>query len=181
MDHHPNTERFCSDWRARRGGRPMPHRRDLDPALFGALAPQLFMLGTEADGSDLFRLAGALLIDLHGRELAGGAFVRLWARPERASVAQAVERARRIAAPLVLSAEGLTAEDDRAGLEITLAPVLGPSGAPDRTFGLYQPTTPLARLRGRTLGGLRLRAVSAAAEPRPAHLKLVVLDGRRVA
>ena len=179
--HHPNTQRFTADWRMRRGGRPLPHRRDLDPALFGALAPQLFMLGVEGGGADVFRLAGGLLIDLHGRELAGSAFQRLWARREREVVGEAVARSLRIAAPLVLSAEGATAEGNAVGLEITLAPVLGPSGDADRIFGLYQPTSPLARLHGRALAGLTLQAVEAAAEPRPPHLRLVVSDGRRVA
>lgn len=181
MRHHANTERFLADWRARRGGRPLPHRRDLDPALFGALAPQLFMLGVEADGTEVFRLAGALLADLHGRELSGTPFARLWARRDRDAASDALARARQNAAPVVLSALASTLEGEAVGLELTLAPVLGPSGQSDRAFGLYQPTAPLARLRGRAVQGLQLQAVEILAEPRPAYLKLVVVEGRRVA
>lgn len=179
--HHLSTERFAADWRAKRRGGAIPQRRDLDPALFGALAPQLFMLGTAEDGVEVFGLAGALLADLHGRDFVQTPFARLWARNNRETAAEALACARRNAAPVVLSAVAAPVDGEPVGVEVTLAPVLGPSGSADRTFGLYQPTAALTRLRGHTVGGLRLLAVEALVEPTTAHLRLVAVGGRRVA
>ncbi|MFX8608797.1 hypothetical protein ABTM33_19020, partial [Acinetobacter baumannii] len=64
-----------------------------------------------------------------------------------------------------------------------LAPLIGPSGEADRTIGLYQPTTTVARLLGASIASLAIRAVSMAEDaPAPApRLRLVVDNTRRVA
>ena len=181
---HPNTEKLIAEWRAQRAGHRLPARTDLSPMQFGGMLPQLFILGREWSGLELFRLSGGLLVDLHGRELRGADFLTLWSRPDRASIEHALAEARRLAQIAVLHADGFTPEGEHLGLEIALAPLIGPTGAPDRTLGLYQPTSATARLLGRPLEYLAYRTVTMAAapeEPKRNHLRLVALDGARVA
>ena len=178
---HANTQRFVDDWRARRGGQRMPNRRDLDPTLFGRLAPQLFMLGTDRDGQEAFRLAGGLFADLHGRELACAPFAELWSPASRLTVLKTLSHARRAAQPVVLHAFAEPALGARVAVELTLCPVLGPSGRPDRTFGLCQPTEPLAVLMGRTVQSYALDRVTLLDDRPVVPVRLVTLDGRRVA
>lgn len=179
---HTHTQRFIEDWRARRGDRRLPSRPDLTPAVFGRLVPQLFMLGVEADRREVFRLAGSFLTDLHGLELHGTRFAGLWRAAEHRALGRILAMTRRSATPVVLAAQAYPDLGEPVGLEITLAPVLGPTGRVDRLFGLYQPTSMTARLRGRPVRNLELRAAAPALEESAAAgPRLVAVDGRRVA
>jgi hypothetical protein len=180
---HNNTNRLIEDWNARRCGRATPARSDISPAAFRELLPQVFMLGSEPDRTEPFRLAGALLGDLHGRELRGECFYALWMPSDRQRVHDALAQARADGAPVVLAASGWTAEGDEAKLEIVLAPLTGPSGEMDRVLGLYQPTSSLRRLLGQPLVALTLNHTRLAGQEAPAsrpRLRLVALDGRRL-
>ena len=155
---HAHTVRLIAQWRRSRApGRPLPERTALSPLLFGPLTPQMFVLAEDADGWR-FRTAGALLDDLHGRPLAGEPFLDLWAADDRAAVRRAMNDARRLARPWVAACRGETPRGRTALVELTLAPVAGPLGAPDRCLGLHQPLSPLARLGGEALRPLRLCA-----------------------
>lgn len=193
---HQNTTVLIEEWRSRRRGDRLPLRTALSPAAFGPLLPQIFVLGLDA-GAERLRLAGGLLHDLHGRELRGVEFSCLWAGMDRARVLSALAEARRLARPVLLRAQAVTAQGDALGLEIALCPLIGPTDLPDRTIGLYQPTSLTARLVGRPVERLHLtdiEAIPASAQDLPttftpalmrnsarAALKLVVDNGRRVA
>lgn len=60
-------------WDARRGSRPMPARRDLDPPLdLPGLLPHLFLVDVATSGAPLtYRLFGTGLVRLFGRDLTG--------------------------------------------------------------------------------------------------------------
>jgi len=60
-------------WDARRGSRPMPARRDLDPPLdIPLLLPHLFLVDVGAGGASLtYRLFGTGMVRLFGRDLTG--------------------------------------------------------------------------------------------------------------
>lgn len=180
---HPTTERFIATWRDHRAGRRLPDRSSLSPMELGPLLPQVFMLGREADGEEVFRLSGGLLSDLHGRDLRGSSFYGLWPKLERPQIAAALARSRSGGSPVVLSVDAQAERGEAIGLELCLAPLIGPTGEADRTIGLYQPTTTVARLLGAPIATLAVRAATLAEEaPAPLpRLRLVVDNTRRVA
>lgn len=187
---HANTQRLIEDWRARRGSALAPSRSDISPIEFREILPQLFILGREGS-SEVFRLVGGLLADLHARDLRGKCFLSLWPYPDRTLVAEALEGACRTGEPAVLQASAWTVDGCDTKLEIVLAPLIGPSGELDRVLGLYQPKSGLRRLMGRPVQELTLREIGDSRpantdhpidpppKPRPT-LKLVALDGQRL-
>jgi hypothetical protein len=182
---HANTQRLIEDWRAcRRDVGTAPLRADISPADFRDILPQLFILGREGPGAEAFRLAGGLLADLHDRDLRGVPFLSLWPHPDREVVADAMDSARRSGVPAVLDASAWSGDGHEVRLEIVIAPLIGPSGKPDRVLGLYQPTSSLRRLMGQPVQELTLHEVKLAGpgETRPprARLRLATLNGERL-
>lgn len=180
---HANTDRLIETWRSHRRGRRLPARADLSPIDFGPLLPQIFMLGREPDGSEAFRLCGGLIADLHGQELRGQSFYELWAKADRPEIATGLATLRSQARPAVITADAFSARGDSVGMELALAPLVGPSGEPDRTIGLYQPISTVARLLGSPVMRLKLRSLECLGEIRPevergGHLRLVVDNTR---
>ncbi len=179
---HSNTARLISTWRAHREGRRLPARADLSPIDLGALLPQVFMLGREGDGEELVRLSGGLMSDLHGGDLRGAGFYSLFAKIDRPQVAAALARSRSTATPVVVTVDAMGERGEAIGVELTLCPLTGPTGEADRTLGLYQPISTVARLMGGSIRSLQVRSVEAAEDAAPApRLRLVVDNTRRVA
>ena len=179
---HSNTDKLIATWRDHRAGRRLPARADLSPIDLGALLPQVFMLGRDTEGDETFRLSGGLIADLHGRDQRGSSFYSLWSKLDRPQIAAALARSRSAGAPAVAVVDAFSARGDSIGLELCLAPLLGPSGQADRTLGLYQPISTVARLAGAPIQRLAIRQILFAedAQSRPA-LRLVVDNTRRVA
>jgi hypothetical protein len=132
---HPHTERLIREWRERRIGGQLPARAEMSPVAFGPLLPQLFILGREKAGAEVFRLAGGLVNDLHGRELKGVNFLQLWAAGEREKIELTLGQARLLRSPLVITAEAIATSGQSISVEITLAPMVGPTGLADRIIG----------------------------------------------
>lgn len=129
----------------------------------------------------MFRLAGDLVVALHGRDLRRAPFLSLWAPADRSRIAAALEAARRSAEPITATAEGRSIDGGAVRLEMLIAPLRADAPPTDRFLGLYQLLTPLAGLRDRPiaeLGLIRLSGDSEAAEP--PHLRLASIDGRLV-
>jgi hypothetical protein len=176
---HSNTERLIDYWRGLRVDRPTPSRADVDPAGFVAVAPRTFIASRDARGEFELRLAGEMLIDLHGRQLRGEKVVRLWRPLHRQRLAGLLEAALAAGEPLVISAEAWGPETVHLRLEVLFLPLAGPRGIADRFLGLYQPTTgvwrgPVGELA--LLGGYGV-----ADETLPFHLRLATVDGRQLA
>jgi hypothetical protein len=176
---HSNTELLIDYWRTHRGGRPMPRRADIDPTGFVRLAPRAFVARFEPGGDVRFRLAGEVIVELHGRPLGGESLLRLWRPDCRARLSKLLAASLAHAAPMVIAAEALTEATPTTELEVLFAPLTGPDGAPDRFLGLYQP------LRSGwlgELGELSILAVNGLANGgESTRLKLAALDGRRIA
>jgi hypothetical protein len=180
---HLNTELLIDYWRARKGSGRAPARASINPAEFPSLLPQVFILGRQRPGQYAFRLVGGLVDELHGGRLGSADPLKLWAPAYRTALQLALEAVRRQPEPLVIAAEARTATGLTLNLEITLAPLTGPSGEIDRLIGLYQPLTPVAVLKGQPIETLVVRNITAAGSvgaefPR---LKLAAVDGRQLA
>ncbi len=180
---HSNTAKLISTWRAHREGRRLPFRADLSPIDLGPLLPQVFMLGREDDGEEVVRLSGGLMSDLHGRDLRGSSFYALWSKLDRPQIAATIAKSRSTASPVVITVDAVSDRGDSVGLEMTLCPLIGPTGEVDRTLGLYQPISTVARLMGAEIRSLSVRDVVMVEDAAPAQprLRLVVDNTRRVA
>lgn len=176
---HSNTEFLIDYWQNRSfAGKPAT-RAAIDPADFPTLLPQIFILGRHAAGLYGFRLSGGLLRDLHGRDLRGADFSELWTLESRLPMQTALERARRSGEPLRLKARAI-AGGHAADLEITLMPLSNEAGVIERMLGLYQPVTPLARLRGLSIEKLLLLDEGAESRPERGYIRLAAVGGQRV-
>lgn len=176
---HPGTSRLIGYWSAlARGGAPA--RADFDVVEVAELMPRLFVL--ERGSEPRFRLVGEFVADLHGRRLKGRDALALFTDPARPLARRSILQAVREATPVVILGAGRSAEAREVALEITVAPLLSRTGAPDRLVGLCQPTSPVAALHGEPVAEIAVR-MAVAAEPRPdrARLRLAAVDGRRMA
>jgi hypothetical protein len=169
-------------WEGQKAEGDCPRRSSIDPAAFSEVVTQTFVLGREGAGAYPFRLAGALVEDLHGAALFGLDFAALWAPADRPRVQAAIEAALGRRRSLIAAAHGRSLSGAEARLEILLAPLAGREGRVDRLLGLYQPTSPLFRLQDQRIERLFLQEIAFAdgGEPVPAPLRLAALGGRLI-
>ncbi len=176
---HSNTMQLIDYWRGLRGDGDAPARSAVDPACFPALAPRVFIAGRDADGEFALRLAGELVIDLHGRPLRGVTIGRLWRPIHRRRLAGLLESALAAGEPLVISAESWALDAAHMRLEVLFLPLSGPDGRADRFLGLYQPAG--NAWRGPISELALLGAHGVADETEPFQLRLATLDGCKIA
>ena len=169
-------------WETHRDGDGAPLRSAIDPAGFSDVITQTFMIGRERAGVYLFRLAGALLDDLHHAPLNGTDFAQMWGPADRPRLQGAVEAALTRRQSLILQAQGRSLTGAQARLEIMLAPLAGPKGQVDRMLGFYQPVSPLFRLQGQRIERLFLLDASFPdGSDATSPLRLAAMDGRLIA
>jgi hypothetical protein len=180
---HLNTEQLIDYWRARRGADPVPRRSSIDPTHVLNLLPQLFMLGRLGPGQYQFRLAGDFVGELHGRALRQQDFLHLWQAEDRTSLQMALEAVRRRGEPLVVTCHAQAQAVPAMRMEIALTPVSGSNGEVNRFLGLYQPTSPVAKLMGQPVTSLSIRAINTpdSAEDGFPRLRLAAMSGKRIA
>lgn len=180
---HSNTRRMLGYWEGRRGQGPCPQRSSIDPAEFADIVTQTFVLGRERAGAYPFRLAGALIEDLHRGPLGGFDFIGLWAAADRPRVQAGLEAALTRRQSLIATAHGRSLSGAEAQLEMLLAPLAGRQGQVDRLLGLYQPVSPLFHLGSHTIERLFLDDLAFAdgSSAALAPLRLASLDGRLIA
>lgn len=177
---HSNTEQLIDYWRERKREGLSPLRSSIEPGEMSGVLPQVFILGRTGPGRYVFRLAGGLVADLHGRDLRQINVLALWAEADRPRLAAALEACRRASEPFVTVADARSARG-MAPVEMTFAPLVAETAPYDRIIGLYQPLESLEALHGHP-AELRLRHIATAAErvstPR---LRLAAVDGRLIA
>jgi hypothetical protein len=142
----------------------------------------VFILGRAAPGDYRVRLAGGVMCDAYKRHLRGEAFLSLWGADEgRLQIKVALEQMLRNGEPIVVNAAA-EAGPFATSLELMLAPLAGPTGAPDRVLGLFQPMLPLSVLHDRPIDVLTPSRVVKAldhAQDTP-RLRLAAISGRLV-
>lgn len=135
---HPNSIDLLTYWNAKRGKRPFPARRDIEPADISKHLPHVLIGEIGEDGTWCFRLAGTGICTLAGGELKGLPVASLWLSEGRrnfSSILKAVQEG----APAVLSLDGLSQGGRVLQAEAAFMPLAG--GDPtsgivcDRIFG----------------------------------------------
>lgn len=180
---HSNTDRMLAYWDARREDGAAPLRASIDPAHFSDIVTQAFVVGRERAGVYPFRLAGALIEDLHRGPLLAFDFSELWTSADRPRVQSAIEAALQRGEALLAQALGRTLAGQQARLEILMSPIADARGQVDRLLGFYQPVSPLFRLQNQPIHRLFLleAAFAGSGEPVPEPLRLASIGGRRIA
>lgn len=183
---HNNTAQFLKYWhRIQPVTETAPLRAAFDPGALKTLMPQMLMLSAGQGTYDI-RLSGGVIDHLHGPGLRGSDFTHLFSPAFRAPLMVALTSARHREQPLLISATA-PISDEVLSLELLLTPLRNTDGLIDRFASLYQPlgapptaledqVPPLAGLL--TLGSARLQTSDTL---RPAHLRLISLEGQRVA
>lgn len=177
---HPDTQFLIDHWTSlsrrpdSRGG--IPRRAAVEPDVLGLRLPRAFVAHRAGEDA-IIRLAGSWIEGFHGELLKDHSLLSLWRAASRPLVSTALGQAVREGRPVVIAA---LAGGAAAQIEVTLLPLRGPSGRPDRVLGLYAPaaTLTLAADEPRLLTARVSIAVGEAARP---ALSLAAVGGRRVA
>ena len=177
---HPDTQFLIDHWTTlsrrpeSRGG--IPDRAAIEPDALGLRLPRAFVAHRTGEDAAI-RLAGSWIEGFHDASLKDRSLLALWRAASRPLVSTALSQAIREGRPVVVVA---LAGKIEAQIEVTLAPLRGPSGRPDRLLGLYAPaaTLTLAADEPRLLTARVSIGVGDAAR---APLSLAAVGGRRIA
>ena len=154
----------------------VPNRNSFHPDAMGLRLPRLFMAEIHVRGCRL-RIAGSWIESFHGLTQKDRSLLTLWRETSHAMVSAALAQCIQEARPVVIKAAiGLSGDL----IEVTLAPLRGPSGQIDRVVGLYAPLSTLAFGEGdsRLLTGRVCIGVGTTGRP---PLSLAAIHGRRIA
>lgn len=177
---HPDTQFLIDHWTdlaERVGTRAgIPDRAMLEPSDLGLRLPRAFVVEM-AGSTPLLRLAGSWIETFHDRPLKDAPLLSLWAPESQTLAAAAMAQAIREARPVVIVA---FAAPCSALFEITLAPMRGANGAPDRLLGLYAPTATFSLGKDDPRLLTARLCVGAGVQGR-APVSLATVRGRRVA
>jgi len=177
---HPDTQFLIDHWTAlsrrpvSRGG--IPDRAAVAPDVLGLRLPRAFMAQRTRDDA-VIRLAGGWIEAFHGEPLKDRSLLTLWRTASRPLVSTALTQTIREGRPVVVAA---LAGSVAAQIEITLLPLRGPSGAPDRLLGLYAPAATLSFAMDE-VRLLTARVSIGVGDAARAPLSLAAVHGRRIA
>ncbi|MCS6627147.1 PAS domain-containing protein [Roseibacterium beibuensis] len=177
---HPDTQFLIDHWMTlsrrpdARGG--IPSRGGMEPDALGLRLPRAFMAHRTGEDA-VIRLAGSWIEGFHGEPLKDRSLLGLWRTASRPLVSTALGQTVREGRPVVIAA---LAGSIGAQIEITLLPLRGPSGRPDRLLGLYAPAATLS-LAADEPRLLTARVSIGVGEAARAPLSLAAVGGRRIA
>ena len=177
---HPDTQFLIDHWTAlsrrpeSRGG--IPDRAAVEPDVLGLRLPRAFTARRTGDDA-LIRIAGSWIEGFHGEPLKDRPLLPLWRKASRPLVSTALTQTIREGRPVVIA--GL-AGSIAVQIEVTLLPLRGPGGEPDRLLGLYAPSATLT-LAADEPRLLTARVSIGVGEAARAALSLAAVHGRRIA
>jgi hypothetical protein len=134
MKHSGSVDLF-QYWDRLRAGRAAPRRTEIEPADIKSLLADTFILERDSRGEAVFRLAGTRLCAIFGRELKGFSFPSLWTSKDQRLVARLADSAFHPGNVVVITFQGSSAQERRAGFELLLLPLDEGNGSP-RTLGI---------------------------------------------
>jgi hypothetical protein len=119
-------------WNALRNGRPLPRRRDVDPAQMRAVLPHIMLIERLRTEEFIFRLAGTSVCQAFGRELRDHSLLSLWDVAHRGVISVALSGSLKNASPLLLRFRGHAIGRRPLPGELMLLPLLDGSGQASR-------------------------------------------------
>ena len=128
---HRSTLALFGYWNRRRGKRPAPLRREIEPADIQAILPNVFILEYTSGDRLAFRLAGTAICSLFGRELRNTPFESIWLSNEGGTALKQIGHARARGLPLAVRLQGESEEGRPVELELLLLPLAGTIGRID--------------------------------------------------
>lgn len=164
---HASTRAVFAHWSERRGDRPAPDRREIDPSAIRHALGDTFILAADLAGDLRFRLAGTRLCALFCRELKGEVFGSLWSRASALPVQHLVSIVSRESVGAVAGVAGRTEDGERVELEMLLLPLTHNGAVCARALGVLTPLEPPFWIGVRPLSELELtglRCVGSTAE-----------------
>jgi len=169
---HPSNRDLYAYWNERRGNRLAPERADIEPSAIRHVLGDTFVLAADGVAHYPFRLAGTRLCALHGRELKGESFIKLWERTGQTAMRELLAVVMEEKSGVVASVSASTADDSilSVNLEMLLLPLSHESRSEARVLGALAPMTAPYWLGVKAIGPLKLgmlRHMNAAAEATP--------------
>jgi hypothetical protein len=131
------SKELFSYWSRLRGERAAPDRADIDPAAIRNVLADTFIL--ELDDDRPFRVSGARIGAIFGRELKGESFLSIWREEDRAAVERMVSRASGEVRPALAVASAGPRGRVRVELEILLLPLRHYGRTQARMLGALSP------------------------------------------
>lgn len=148
LNAHPNTRAIIEAWKRLSRGETLQAdgpTTDEYPDLVG----RLFILQRAGHTDYSFRVAGAGLEDLFGRELAEHNFLTLWHAHDKPLVAASIDAALNARSPSLVQADGVSLDGRAVKVEVSFAPLDDVNAARPRVLGLYQTLSDEGKLSGR--------------------------------
>lgn len=136
---HSTSKAVFAYWNTRRGARPAPLRREIDPAAIRNALPSVFILEADRRGRLVFRLAGTGVCALFGRELKGRPFTELWHDECARPVLRATEEVLRHARPAIAALGGESLGGRAIDIELLLMPLATDNDDTGRILGVLEP------------------------------------------
>ena len=173
---HAQSKALHAYWQTRRQGGAAPHRADIEPQDIARLLGYVFILWRADPHHHIFRLAGTHLCELYQREFREQNFLSLWRGHDRTHIQAVLEASITGCAPASVIARASSLDMHQLPVEIAFMPLRGPSGAIDRTLGLFQPLDSTDPFKGRPVVRTCLREIHPPSMPGQAFPGLSIRD-----
>ncbi len=174
LNAHPNTRAIIEAWKRLSSGESS--LQDTPKASeYPEIVSRLFIIQRTQKEDLTFRVAGAGLESLFGRDLIDHNFLSLWRDADKVIVSAAVDAALIEGSPTVMQATAETLDGRQVGVEVSFSPLDTIEAHTPRVLGLYQTTTNEAVLKQRPIWRhVATRMTPPVPETLAASLRLVV-------
>jgi len=156
---HAHSDILLDYWRDRRFGETSPQRSDINPQDIADLLGNIFFLSRIDREHYVFRLAGTQLCALYRREFRDQNFLNLWRDHDVAHIQILLESVLASSSPAFFTAAAYSMDLKSLRLEVSLLPLRGSHGSPDRIMGLFQPLGDTEPFKQRPIVRTRIKEI----------------------
>jgi hypothetical protein len=126
---HRVTRDLFEYWDVLRGDRAAPDRGDIEPGAIPCCLANVFVLAFDAQQGHPFRIAGTMLCDMFGAELARKPFAALWSADAQPVISDLIGTVAQEKDGVVAGVTGQNGDARTADLEMILLPLSADAGA----------------------------------------------------